>query len=313
MPWPTKSKPKVKVVRKRLADGTIRTYEYERKAPVEKHAADSITALMETWMHSPEWARLSDGRKKKCELYLRPLRPIGYKPVKSLRRRDIIVVRNMTYEGRPGAANGFVNVVSAMCGWAVQMDLLDYNPALKIPKIPGGHLPAWSQAQADDAIEGLPAHLRRLVLLALYTGQRRGDLCRMAWTHYDGARIRVVQGKTGTPLVIPVHPVLKAEIDTWPRVAATILVNSLGRPWKPNRVTDGLRRALGVLGFPPGWNVHGLRKLAAANLAEAGCSALEIGAITGHKSLSSLEIYVKSARQEVMASAAIIRLTGRKG
>jgi integrase len=67
-----------------------------------------------------------------------------------------------------------------------------------------------------------------------------------------------------------------------------------------------------ALGLRKGLNVHGLRKLAAANLAEAGCSTLEIAAITGHASLGMVQLYTKSADQERMATAAIVRLTGRK-
>jgi integrase len=269
--------------------------------------------LIEAYKRSPEWDRLSDARKKKCALYFDRLSQLGNYSRDEIERPHIRAIRNAIFStGKPGAANGFVNVVSAMFGWAVKADLLKHNPAIGITPIPGGHLPAWSQAQADQAIAALPEHLRRLVLLALFTGQRRGDLCRMAWTHYDGERIRVTQGKTGTPLVIPVHPTLKAAMDQWPRRATTILVNSRGRPWSPNRVTDGLRKALERIGFEPGRNVHGLRKLAATNLAEAGCSAHEIAAITGHRSLALVSLYTASADQERMATAAIVRLQTRK-
>jgi integrase len=310
MPWHRKSKNKPNTVRKRLADGTIRTYTYVRRsnAAPTPHAADSIVALIAAWQRSPEWDRLSDKRKSVCEIYLRPFKPIGHKPAKWLRRRDIREMRDLAYQGRPGAANGFVNVVSAMMAWAVKADRIDFNPARGIPPYPSGHLPAWTQAQADQAIEELPEHLRRLVLMALYTGQRRGDLCRLAWSNYDGARIRLTQGKTKTPLVIPAHATLKVAMDTWPRVATTILVNSQGRPWQPDNVSAGLKYALEKLGFPAGWNVHGLRKLAATNLAEAGCSAHEIAAITGHKSLAQISLYTAGADQERMATAAIVRL-----
>jgi integrase len=55
-----------------------------------------------------------------------------------------------------------------------------------------------------------------------------------------------------------------------------------------------------------------LRKLAATNLAEAGCSAHEIAAITGHRSLALVSLYTASADQERMATAAIVRLQTRK-
>ncbi len=65
------------------------------------------------------------------------------------------------------------------------------------------------------------------------------------------------------------------------------------------------------IGLPKGLNVHGLRKAAARRLAEAGCSASEIAAITGHKSLSMVQLYTASADQEKLAEAAVARLQGR--
>jgi integrase len=44
-------------------------------------------------------------------------------------------------------------------------------------------------------------------MLALYTGQRRGDCCAMRWTDFGEQRrkIFVVQEKTGTKVWVPVH------------------------------------------------------------------------------------------------------------
>lgn len=311
MAWPTKTpKNKPKVVKKRLADGTIREYRYERTPVVYKpRPVDDIAALIAAWQLSPEWHRLSEGRKRVCLIYLRHLVGLGHVKADELKRRDIRTMRDaIASDGRPGAANMFLNVIRSMFSWAVRADWVEHNPALGIQVIPGGTLPAWSQQQADQAIAELPPHLSRLVLTALYTGQRRGDLCRLAWSNYDGERIRLVQGKTGSPLVIPVHPTLKAAMDTWPRTATTILTNVHGRPWKPGTVTEALRYALPRLGFPDGWGIHGLRKLAATNLAEAGASAHEIMSVTGHRSLAMVSLYTAKVDQERLASAAIIRL-----
>jgi integrase len=37
------------------------------------------------------------------------------------------------------------------------------------------------------------------LLLALWTGQRQGDLLRLPWSAYDGEHIRLRQSKTGAP------------------------------------------------------------------------------------------------------------------
>jgi integrase len=53
--------------------------------------------------------------------------------------------------------------------------------------------------------------------------------------------------------------------------------------------------------------LHGLRKAACRRLAEAGCSAVEIMSISGHKSLAECERYVRSANQRHIAERAISR------
>ena len=52
---------------------------------------------------------------------------------------------------------------------------------------------------------------------------------------------------------------------------------------------------------------HGLRKAAARRLAEAGCSASEIAAITGHRTLAEVERYTRAADQERLARQAMQR------
>ncbi|GBQ44968.1 hypothetical protein AA11826_0761 [Komagataeibacter oboediens DSM 11826] len=60
--------------------------------------------------------------------------------------------------------------------------------------------------------------------------------------------------------------------------------------------------------IPKGLNVHGLRKLAATLLAEAGCTTHEIAAITGHKTLAMVQHYTLSADQERLAKGAVNRM-----
>jgi integrase len=85
------------------------------------------------------------------------------------------------------------------------------------------------------------------------------------------------------------------------------LVNEQGRAFTPQRFTKWFTaqcRRIGLTGLPP----HGLRKASCRRLAEAGCSANEIAAISGHASLHEVERYTKAADQERMARSAVERL-----
>jgi integrase len=270
--------------------------------------------LIAAYQRSPEWNALSASSQVKYTIYLRPLQTLGHLSATAWSRRDILTLRDAIATSRGnGAATAFVRTASALFSWAVDREWLQHSPVTRIKSLPGGHLRAWTREEAEIAAAGLPPHLARVVILARYTGQRRGDLCAMGWTAYDGTSIRLVQQKTKAPLVLPVHPVLKAHLDAWPRIAATILTNAHGQPWKPQDLSYALPAALLRLDLSDDLNVHGLRKLAATELADAGCSVHEIAAITGHRTLSMVQLYTRSADQERLASAAIVRLSNRQG
>ncbi len=322
---PMKSPPKVAdaehVVRRKLADGSVMEYRYVRKrGKRQPRAADSIHALIEAYQASPEWHGLAEATRVQYALYLRPLWRVGHVSIHSVTRRELKIARDMIARDRGnGAAYGFARTVSALFTWAVDSDWLNASPAMRLAKgLPKGELKAWTPQEAAEAIAKLPEHLRRVVVLALYTGQRRGDLCSLTWSAYDGEVIRLTQQKTKEPVSVPCHPALKAELDAWRQATpgignATILTDAHGKPWKPNLLSHYLPAALVRIGLSNEINVHGLRKLAAANLAEAGCSANEIASITGHRTLRMVSFYTRSADQKRLASAAIVRFTARSG
>lgn len=299
-----------------MADGSVKEYRYppRRKERADTpFGPDSVGALIEAYKISPEWVRLAPKTREVYAIYIGDLQRDPHAKVKSVTRRDLLAVRDAIAITRgPGAATGFVRAAAAVFGWAVDREWIEHAPTARLKVLPGGHLPAWTNEQAGIALQNLLEPLRRVVMLALHTGQRRGDLVRMTWADYDGTSIRLRQEKTGTPLVIPAHPDLKAELDSWrPKTTAvTILTNQVGKPWDAGRLSDMMARALARIdGMPPHLNVHGLRKLAATRLADAGCSTHEIAAVTGHRTLGMVALYTQSADQEKLASAAIHRLT----
>lgn len=315
MPSPPKSERKPKVVRKRLADGTIKEYRYAR-GPVSPELPDpgSVAALIAAYRGAPEWAAKAKQTRAVYNIYLRPWEDDRYARVQvaSVKRRDILTIRDaIAAASGNGAGTMFGRVTAALFGFALDRGWIEYSPAARIKSLPGGHLMDWGEAAIATALDKLPEAYRRAVVLGLYTGQRRGDLVAMTWGQYDGSTIRLRQGKTGAMLALPVHPNLQAELEGWKegRASVTILTAPRGQPWTAPHLTREMKRELEAIGLR-GLNVHGLRKAAARRLAEAGCSAHEIAAVTGHRTLSMVQLYTAAADQERMAGAAVVRLAG---
>ena len=72
---------------------------------------------------------------------------------------------------------------------------------------------------------------------------------------------------------------------TWSKRGERMLATSFGIPFTSNGFGNFVAGKIADAGLPDRCVTHGLRKAAARLLAEAGCSANEIAAITGHSTL----------------------------
>jgi integrase len=270
-------------------------------------------ALVREYKLSPRYRRdLSRNTRKYYDRQLERVRHLGKTLVADLKRRDILAIRDALAIDRSQTANQFITVMSVLLDFAVDREYRESNPLVRVKRLKGGTYETWNDVQIRHALATFAEPYRRAVVLALYTGQREGDCCAMRWSQYDGSAIEVVaQEKTGAYVWIPVHRTLKAELDRWRGAAAaeqTILVNSLGRPWPSHSFAAMLSRVIHNHPQLTGLVFHGLRKAAAARLAEAGCSTHEIAAITGHKSLGMIELYTAKADQRKRAISAMAKL-----
>jgi integrase len=119
------------------------------------------------------------------------------------------------------------------------------------------------------------------LLLALWTGQRQGDLLRLPWSAYDGTHIRLKQSKTGCRVVIPVGAPLKAALDCSAKRSTIILTTADGKPWTPDGFRASWRKACSKAGVV-GVTFNDLRGTAVTRLALAECTEAEIATIIGH-------------------------------
>jgi integrase len=124
--------------------------------------------------------------------------------------------------------------------------------------------------------------VRLLMKLAVETGQRQGDIRKLAWSAYDGEVIKVRQRKTGAYVPVPVSDELKAVLAAAPRLSPVIAVNSDGKPWTESGLQSAWRMATLKSGVKDR-TFHDLRGTAVVALARAGCTEAEIYSITGHK------------------------------
>lgn len=174
-------------------------------------------------------------------------------------------------------------VLARILSWAQPLGKVPANPCEKGGRVYRGNRAenVWSDDDEAAFLALAPVHLRLALHLALWTGQRQGDLLRLTWAAYDGVKIRLKQSKTGARVVIPVGAPLKAALDKIEDRQGTMLKNIEGEPWTPDGFRTSWRKACIKAGVS-GVTFNDLRGTAVTRLALAECTEAEIATITGH-------------------------------
>ncbi len=303
-----------RMTRERLPDDreerAARVLEINRtpKGTARKITPGSLAEVITLYKRAPEFRNLRERTRHEYGFYMDLMSEAwGPYPVASIERKHILALRDK-YADTASKANHIVTVLRIVLTFAVERDYRGDNPARNIKKLAmgAGHA-AWPDEAVDRFISTAPTMMALALKLGLYSGQREGDLLAMSWHDYDGERIQVVQGKTGTKLSIPVHSALREALDAQERVSPIILTTKTGRPFTGSNFRRHFGKAQMAAGLS-GLTFHGLRYTAAKRLAEAGCSLKEIASITGHKSVARIEKYTRDADQRRLSGAAIFRL-----
>ncbi|MCA8894502.1 MAG: tyrosine-type recombinase/integrase [Amphiplicatus sp.] len=277
-------------------------------------AKGTLAALTVCYYRSPEYLGLKPITQRTYRSVIEPLREkYGDRPVNLLERRHI--KKLMADQSGPGAANKLLRYVRLLLEHAVELEWISNNPARGIKKmrIAGEGFAEWPEAMIEkfEAHWPLGSKPRLAFDLLLYTGQRRSDVVTMMRSHVRDGAIRVVQQKTGQPLWLPIHTKLSASIDAALIGGLAFLETEYGRPFSAAGFGNWFRDKCDAAGIAKGFSAHGLRKAAGRRLAEAGCTAHEIMAVLGHKSLAEAARYTRGADQKRNAEAALEKISGR--
>jgi integrase len=217
----------------------------------------------------------------------------------------------------PFAQHNLLKTLRTMFEWAVGEGRIPDNPALGVKrvKVKTAGYKSWSEAEIAqfEAYYPIGSKARLAFALILYTGQRRGDVVKMGAHHIHTGVLTIDQGKTEggeqAHLEIPVHPKLREIIDSTPTLGVkTFLVTNFGKPFTPAGFGNWFRDRCNEAGLSD-ISAHGGRKATARRLAEIGCSAHMIAAITGHASLAEVQRYANAADRKRLAREAIKKLT----
>jgi len=173
------------------------------------------------------------------------------------------------------------------------------NPVLEVPALPEDNerrrfLSTTERERLLAACKASGcAKLYLLVVMALSTGARRGELLSLRYGDIDLAEASayVRRGKNGEPRVLPLTPVVvRMIVALGHKPAESLLFASRYEPTRVLRFDTAWRTAL-RLACVADFRFHDLRHSCASYLAQSGVSLLEIADVLGHKSLDVTRRY----------------------
>jgi integrase len=278
-------------------------------SPKSKAVAGTVDALVLSYLQSLDFLRLKASTqavyRRLAEDFREKNGAIRVAGIESRHIRALMAKRIET----PEAANNLLRIIRALMKHAIDLDLRQDNPATAIRKLrsrsEGFHTWEESEIAQFESTHALGTRARLAFALLLYTGQRRSDVVRMGRQHIKAGKIEVVQDKTGKRLILSVHNRLQEAIDATPSNHLTFLTTANGKPFTANGFGNFFKDCCREAGLPDNCAAHGLRKLMTTRLANAGNSANQIAAVTGHATLSEVSRYTRAANQETLASEAM--------
>ena len=326
-------------ITKQLADGSIVTYFYAWKGGPRlpgkpgdadfiaafnaaigekvKEPSGTLQAVLNAYQAAPKFTDLAPRTRKD---YVRQIRQIeaefGDFPLTALSdrrtRAEFLAWRDKLAIKSRRQADYTFSTFAAIMAWATDRGLVTVNPCERPGKLyRSTRAESIWLADEEAALKAVaPPHIWLAFMLAVWTGQRQGDLLRLTWTAYNGTHIRLKQGKGGRRVNIPVSGELKAALDTAAKTkkAVTILTTTNDTPW----TSDGFRTSWGKIvakAQVTGLTFHDLRGTAVTRFALSGCSEAEIATFTGHslKDVGAILDAHYLSRDSRMAESALLK------
>jgi len=194
-----------------------------------------------------------------------------------------------------------------MLAWSVPRGWRTDNPCREVKPLKGGKpYEPWSWEAIDLLRSNAQREIWWVSALALFTGQRQGDVLVMKCTDVRDGVASVTQEKTGVRVWIPIHRSLAEILAEIPRRSIYIATNSHGAPWTQDGFRTSWARVIDRMPLPERLVFQGLRKSAVVMLLEAGCTTAEVASITG-QSFEMVEHYAREVSQRKLAVAAIAK------
>lgn len=227
--------------------------------------------------------------------------------------RDLLLKTVSTVRKR-NLTTGTVNRHLTTLGHIYSMAIREWewakdNPVRRIrrPKEPRGRMRLLSDDERKALLEKckiIGADIHLLVLMALSTGARVGELLKLEWSDVElspSPCLTFRETKNGETRSVPLVGEALAQLHLWGkvrRIDTPLVFPSIENPLKPIEYHKRFQRAC-KLAKLHSFRFHDLRHAAASYLVMSGASLREVAEILGHKSMSMVMRYSHLSREHL--------------
>jgi integrase len=278
---------------------------------VSRALPGTISALVVAYYGSDEWHKLAaDTQKNRRRIIERFRVQHGNKRVALLEREHILGM--LAAIERPSAKRHWLKAIRGLLRAAVPTmrrdDPTEGITGIKMPKTKGHH--TWTDEEIAQyrAYWPLGTQQRLVMEFALETASRRGEVVRFGPQHVKNGRIRIERTHGSEDVDMPMSPELQAACDAMPKVHLTYIITAHGKPRSKYGLGNDFAKWVTEAGLPARCRLHGLKKGGMRRLAEAGGTAHELMAFSGHKTLTEVQRYTADADRKRLADAAMAKL-----
>lgn len=191
-------------------------------------------------------------------------------------------------EVKPATVNRALAILKSMFNRAIEWDKIKDNPVRKIKlyREDNARVKFLEPHEKEKLITNCADHLRPIVIIALNTGMRKGEILRLKWRDVDFARgiIHVIETKSGKKREIPLNNTSRTTLMAIPKHSGSnyIFCNDKGKLYgdiKKSFLT-AVKKS-GIIDF----HFHDLRHDFASHLVMAGIDLNTVRELLGHHSL----------------------------
>ena len=243
-----------------------------------------------------DWAKRNKRSWKRDEGTL----PILTKSLGTLRLTEVTPARVEEHRKKrlqvvePATVNRDVALLKKMLSLAVQWELIEVSPLrrLQMLKEPPPRSPVLSSTDEEKLLRGCSGYLHELIVLALATGARQGELLALTAGEIDFEQgvLVIRDSKSGDPRLVPLATASLERLKPFKdKPANTPVISLRSKPVASGTASQAFRRLAARQKL--NLTFHDLRHVAATRMLSKGAGLLHIATLLGHRTLAMSRRY----------------------